>query len=350
MKTYKLIIACLAGLLITSCDSELKENADLNVSVIPGEGVSFDGEVVTVKKGSNVEFKLDGEPDLITFYSGEKEHTYEYRKRITIDENDIEESTLKFSIFFQYGTPATGIEFNTYISEDFEGLLKNNFKQDSVNVEKHQWADLVPPSEIPMVTGTAAKATECSVDLKPYLGKKITIAFRYKGLNPAKITQSKVNIVKMAIENKMKDGNTTNLIASDFGFTPLNMMNWTYKPANVANNDYAYGITDEKPNKDVEGYWRFKENDIKVGTFYLQSTGAGATKPAQYSWLVSKMMVINACSPDAGIPIKDITQSLPSYSYTYDEPGTYTATFEATNANFKKESSVIRQLTVKVVE
>ena len=48
--------------------------------------------------------------------------------------------------------------------------------------------------------------------------------------------------------------------------------------------------------------------------------------------------------------MKNIGQSIGTYTYTYSTPGEYTATFIATNSNYKKESRVIRELTIKVVK
>ena len=48
--------------------------------------------------------------------------------------------------------------------------------------------------------------------------------------------------------------------------------------------------------------------------------------------------------------IKTIEAYLRSYSYTYKEPGTYTATFVATNANLWNSQQQTIQLTIQVNE
>ena len=42
-------------------------------------------------------------------------------------------------------------------------------------------------------------------------------------------------------------------------------------------------------------------------------------------------------------------QNIDTYSYTYRTPGEYKATFIATNSNYKHESRVIREMTIKVL-
>ncbi len=60
--------------------------------------------------------------------------------------------------------------------------------------------------------------------------------------------------------------------------------------------------------------------------------------------------MVNACSPDQGTSIKNISGRLNSYTYTYGDAGVYKATFVATNGNYKHESRVIRELNIKVIE
>ena len=91
-------------------------------------------------------------------------------------------------------------------------------------------------------------------------------------------------------------------------------------------------------------FWNFKD----MNAFFIHSSNANTE--LKYSWLVSNLFVVNACSPDAGTGLKNVTQSLDSYQYTYKTPGTYTATFVATNGNYKQESSVVREYKVMVTE
>ena len=68
--------------------------------------------------------------------------------------------------------------------------------------------------------------------------------------------------------------------------------------------------------------------------------------------LISEPLLLNgSCNPDAGVAIKNISQSLEIYSHTYEEAGTYTATFVANNANYVHQGGqVVRELTINVVE
>ena len=77
---------------------------------------------------------------------------------------------------------------------------------------------------------------------------------------------------------------------------------------------------------------------------------ATGREPDEVVWMVSQQ--INPCSvsPDCGTPIKTMEAYLRSYSYTYKEPGTYTATFVATKANLWDSQQQTIQLTIQVNE
>lgn len=79
---YKsLMTIAFAGLSLASCDKELKEETAMEVGVVTDSNVSFNGNTVTVKKGSPVTFSFNGDPDFITFFSGEIGHEYKHRNR-----------------------------------------------------------------------------------------------------------------------------------------------------------------------------------------------------------------------------------------------------------------------------
>ena len=71
MKTYKLIAICVASLFFGACSDGLDEAVGLHVKVATNENVSFDGQIITAKKGTPIEFILSGDPDFLTFFSGE---------------------------------------------------------------------------------------------------------------------------------------------------------------------------------------------------------------------------------------------------------------------------------------
>lgn len=347
MKTYKLIAICLTSLFIGACSDGLDEEVGLNVKVTTNENVSFDGQIITVKKGTPVEFNLSGDPDFLTFFSGEAGSKYEYRKRETIDPSLIKSSRLDFSMWFEWGKPATMIEKHIYISDEFTGLFKNNYEADSLLVEQFEkdgkWKELVAQDAYPTTpVKTADLATPYTFDMAEYMGKRIAIAICYRGISNAE-AQSKMYIEKMHITNVMNTGQEAEFSASSFGFTPINMKNkWNLKDQKVMEKDREYGTV----TNNVSGIWNL--TGIGAGSFFIHSTNE--KDPLKYSWLVSDLITVNSCSPDKGTKIKDMTQRLDKYTYTYKEIGIYNVTFLATNANIDHSSTTTYHMVVNVVE
>ena len=228
MKLNKLLIlTAITGLAFTSCENEMKQDPELDV-VATGDGVNYDGQTITVQKGTPITFQLGGENDFLTFFSGEAGSKYEYKDRAQVATDQIESSKLTLDIKTEYGK-LDMIDFKVLISKTFEGLNKSNFEADSILVEQHDgWQTLLSTADLPNPTST--KSYE--LDMLPYLGERVALAFVYKGVDNSQ-TQPKVYIQNLQIVNQMTDGTSSSLAASSLGFTPLNMM-------------YKHNLSDQK--------------------------------------------------------------------------------------------------------
>lgn len=343
MKINKIITAYTALLLFASCESEFKEKVELNVVVLPTEGVTFKGDTIMAAQGTKIYFQLDGEPDFITFYSGESGKEYKHRNRTTIDPKEIASSKFNFSVWPQYGNKVcTENTMSIYYSESFEGLLGNNFEQDSISVEKHDWKELIPQEKLPAAPlADAGKAIAFEEDFTRFLGKKITLAFKYKtAFNTA--AQPTWNFLGMRIANTFTNGNEAIQMPSTFGLAPVNMF---YKnlPSATGIKDAAYATVTNNTN----GFW----NLVEAGKGNFKVAGAAANyNSLLYTWLVSTPFIINGCNPDKGAAIKNTSSRLDSYSYAFNKAGTYIVSFEGNNANYIASSSIVRQVIVKVIE
>ena len=344
MKVTPIIYMCSALLLLfAGCSDELDDKADLRVGVATNDHSSLDGDTVVVKKGAALDFTFNGSPDNIVFFSGETGAKYEYKDRVEVDASDIVSSRLTFSVWAQYGNAKTAANvLRMMISDSFTGLEKNNFKADSALVEHFDWNELVPQADLPQAPGNAKSAKAYDIDMTPYLGKRIALAIAYQPKDNS-AAQPRENFVGMKIVNTMKDGTTSTLYAGNFGFTAVNMMchhNLDDQRSMTANREYG------TVTNNTSGIWNL--SDAGRGNFFIHSSGA--SKALKYGWLVTDLFTINACSPDQGLAIKNISQRLDSYSYTYSKTGLYKAVFIATNANYKYESRVVREVYVRVVD
>ena len=96
----------------------------------------------------------------------------------------------------------------------------------------------------------------------------------------------------------------------------------------------------------VSGMWNM--NNVANGGFYIHSTGSAYSWKT--AWLVSDPIKITSCEPDQGVSIKNLSQDIRSYSYTYENVGTYRATFLITNANYKHDDSQVYTVVVNVTD
>ena len=376
MKRHTLYIYAfaLSAFAFASCSKDLTEGLDdVNVGVATDAGLQYSG-VISAKKGQPVEFVINGAPDFVTFYSGEAGHQYAYRERTSLNADDILSSSMSVSVYASTTINDNNNCLNMYYTfndpergyEPFPGLVKTDVEADSTTVcqfEKDgKWHEWVPQADFKSLSNTITKATlydfevETGYSMKDLIGKDLVLAFKYsdngKGEkeNPGTIAQPRYNFVELKIVNTMRDGQTSEQFASRLGLTAINMHHerdtayyedWknvrNYLPA-----DLGYGTV----TANVSGRWNL--TNASAGNFYIHSTGAKYAWKS--SWLVSDPIDILACEPDKGENIKNISQDLSAYSYTYENVGTYTATFVVTNGNYKHEDRGVYQIVVNVTE
>lgn len=376
MKTYKLLMLSLGTLLFAACEKELEQDlTDVSVTVVTNEHVRYEGNILTVKKGTPIQFLLHGDPDFVSFFSGEIGHQYIYHDRKEIAVEDIETCNLKFSVWSQYGVENSckgQLDF-LYMAEEqdpinpgntivFPGMSKTHFEADSVLVEKDTpWKSFatIERKDLPQkVLNNAASALSYETSMKEYIGKKLTLAIvlnkdqKEAEAAPtvedpkATIAQSTFHFQNMRVETKWKNGRVTTAYASSFGFTPLNMKNKTvFKDQTVDNmpKDLEYGSV----TAGVSGLWNL--SSIGAGGFTI--TGTASNSKWKYGWLVSDYLNLTECpAPDSGEKVKDMTLDLDTYSYTYKQVGTYTATFLMNNANYANATSKTCELIINVTE
>lgn len=383
MKTSKLYIILLSALAFASCSKEMTEGLDeVNVSVVTSEDVTANGSIITVKKGTPVEFSIAGEPDFVTFFSGELGHQYIYRQRVETLVSDIVSSKLKFNMYKEGSYYVTGAKYNNTMNiyyaysdpdngvEGFPGLSKTDFKADSTLVADFPWKEMFPRTAFDNLGGNVVEASRqpFEMDVKNYIGKNLVIAIAYNGdekKNPKNTGGEQVNQPKyyfdaMNIENALRNDTVTQQYAGEFMFTALNFNHENLYNQSIANEeteykgndwtsvsnylpaDLAYGTV----TANVAGLWNM--NNVANGSFFIH----GTAKEYEWktAWLVSDPINITACKPDQGVSVKNLSQDIRSYSYTYEKVGTYRATFLITNANYKHDDSQVYTVVVNVTD
>lgn len=365
MKIYKWFILSLGALFFASCEKELEQElTDVSVSVAANENVKYEGNIVTVRKGTPIQFLLHGDPDYVSFFSGEIGHQYIYHDRKEISVDEIESCRLKFSVWAEFGVAASfkdQLDILYRVEEEESPILgkslmsKTDFEADSVLVEQNTpWEAWVSRSELPTALGVG-NARTFDKSVKEYIGKKMSLAIvlnkdkKEAGLSTdgeTTIAQSSFNFLDMRIETKLRNGRVITSYADAFGLTPLNMKNKTvFKDQTLADmpSDREYGSAMSK----VTGMCYL----VGVGTGAFTMAGTAAEAKWKYSWLVSDYLNLAECGePDLGVKVKDVTQGLDTHAHTYSQVGTYTATFLMNNANYSHSASKTCELVINVTE
>lgn len=385
MKTFKLYTILLSALALASCNKNMTKGLeDVDVNVTLGDNVTMEGQVVTVKKGQPVQFNIAGAPDFVTFYSGELGHQYIYRDRYETDINDIVSSTFRFKIYRDAGSGVqTGDRDNNTIDifyaftdeaagmEGFPGLSKEDFDTDSTLVvdfyKSDKWIPIKEHDKYAELPTSVVDAMDVELDVKDYIGKNLVIAVAYNAAqkkNPSANGGTATNQIKyyfdsMCIENTLRNDTATTQYAGNFMFTALNFNHEELYAKSIKNetnkngNDWT-SVTDYLPDNlaygtvtaNVPGLWNM--SSVANGSFYIQGTGSGYEWKT--SWLVSDPINILSCEPDQGESIKNLSQDISTYSYTYNKVGTYKATFLITNTNYKHDTAGLYEVVLNVIE
>lgn len=319
---------------MSSCQDEMTRKVDLSASVSPlTEGLAFRGDTAVVKAGTDVIFQFKGDPDFISFFSGEPGHVYANIDRTAVPVEEIKGSNLTFKIKPEYGTiPNT---FSVYASDKFSGLTGSDFDSDKRSIEdalaNGDLKDITELCNLPVKSGTEVAV---NIDIRQLenisTDKELSVIFRYK-TDQNKQSQPRWTITGLSIDTEFKDGTSGQLKADALAFTAIDFLN-------KDNDPYAA--------KGGEGRWDTRKVSEMNPIILIASSKVGADM--NEDWLVSKPFFINETTPDTGVAIKDISDNLPQFRYTYFKPGTYKVSFVASNGNYEAFSRVVKDVNLIV--
>lgn len=319
---YLATIVLLTGL--ASCQKEKVDNVE-NFNVYTA------GSVTTFRVGTNVSFVLSGNPDNISFYSGEKGHDYEFRNRVSRNDGDLR---LSFQTRAQNTACFTALAagaLKVYFSNSFparfstltNALLANS--QDSMMLNTNNyWTDITGRFYIPS-TGTASvyyPSGDTSLnDLITNPDYPCTVAFKMSGLSHGALSINGITIGSMNFYSKFPD--TT-----------------------VRHNLEPGGSTGK--------IWKVVNAANAADSFYKTTTSlkylGGATTTYSEDWAVSTSYNVTVYPADIGVAIKNISNNpLKSYTHKFTEPGLHKVVFVASNNRVNGRTEIIKEITVNIV-
>lgn len=279
-------------------------------------GVTADSSAHTL--GVPYTFTFTGNPDLITFYSGEVGHRYAYNQRVSDTSGTAQ---LKFSTAVS-GTNGT---LSLLLSTDYSGLIGYEGQLDSGGISAATWTDITSRAVLATSTTTTSSG---SVDLTDFMrqGQPVYVAFRYTAA--AGSAQAKWTVSALSLTHTLPDS----------VYTIANLTSTSPSPGWVAG--HFFGDSTINWNPTVTG--------ATTASVIMAGGTTVATETAVTRWLVAGPISLTRVLPDVGVAVKAITLLVPTYQYTYAKSGSYTATFFAANVNADKEDSTTRTINVTI--
>ena len=292
MRYIYILVATTALFVLSSCNKRLKvDSVSLGVTTAS----------TSYNAGDSVNFMFNGQPDMITFYSGEPGHNYLYRDR-TAAAGKVQ---MQFTSYAQYGTQDSTLQL--LVSTDFNGSY------DSADIYKATWTDVTGQATLSTGTDTTSGIIDLSADTAA--NKPIYFAFKYTGDSLS--TQKTWTITNFQINLLLADSSVTSIAT---------IANAGWKAVNIENSAAVWSIT---------------SSQVKIA-------GGNASAAANEDWLITSALNTSNVLPDHGVAIKNITQYLPGYSYIYKKPGSYNATFVATSATADGVKTLIKNVALTI--
>lgn len=329
----KNIVILLGCVLLASCNQDMKRELEFSVDVDMSKSyISYDGTEYTIPKDSSITFLFNGDPDFISM-------RYDCFEETT--------SSLIFSTSLLHSTANPENSMEVLLASSMPNLLKTTLsaKEDSAAIQDHDWDNVTElcknlPFSTPGGSGTD------TVSLETYRGGNVVIAFRYKpektGMQPG------WDISNLRIKTNLKTNNTeVSCYESDsISYTCFDMFN--------LDNPYIESDPEKEPTKS-RGIWSQYNLSEKKWTIMLTPPGSTLNE----DWLILGPVAIptgrsssfyDAENSVYAVSIKDMTETVTSYDYTFTTAGVYDVTFYASNSNYLAGESTERKLQIIVTE
>ena len=321
---------------VVACEQDLKQALEASVSVYSEDG-HFVDDTLYVSPSSEVVFSFEGDPDVITFYSGETGKMYDRRNMTELPATSLT-SGISVTFATQYGTTA-GDTFSVYLSTDYDGL-SGEYDTDREMLENLiEWTDITQQCELPERANTGGNNGDGSssvvIPLDDWLDyPDITVAFLYHTDGSICPRWEVRNF--MVASTDLDTGESSVLRPADVGFSPFHEAE---EGADVYNS----------ATSNAEGRWRLTYMTDPAQD-YLMGCHPSKTGVPTRSWLISNPINLKSRTPDTGEAIKNITVYLDAYNYIYDAPGLYKATFVMKRANYRYTDEKVVNVYIRVVE
>ena len=346
--------------LMASCQKKLivKDAPDFSVSI---------DAATTYKAGTPVVFKLQGDADVISFYSGEiyREYAFKDGREVGVAGQGL---NLNFNSAVAPGSPAgtQTNQFSLLVSTNFNGNYDN-----LASVKAATWTNITDRFTLGTSATFLASGKKDISDLL-VAGKPIYFALRY--INKPQIdngfarqwmvenftltSNAMLNNVPVTISNqvyagfRIVDENPVNAPArSTITTTRVTLYGPIYKdPNNPLYNPNNPVFDPKNPIYDPTSP-QFVPN-AQVPKYVPYDPNSPYNDPASENWAVSGPITIDKVSLGKDWPVgvtAGIYLANPTvYKYTYNTPGTYKAYFVASNNTIDENKTVVKEVSITI--
>ncbi|MDE5815183.1 MAG: DUF5017 domain-containing protein [Alistipes sp.] len=325
-KTFAITALLSAACLAVACEEDILRDVEECYITLDTEN--------TYTVGQEVKFNIKGNPDYIYFFPGDTSHQYEYRDRTTVAMEDLENCKLEVEISALYGTMNGAL--NVYASKTFEGLNGDDADADLTTMQAFE-ASIDEAGEIPgwdklVWEEKTGQTTIKEYDITDY-ADSFCLAFHWHstGFNETQRTYR----INFRVKTKFRGYDEVTTQGPAMGMTSVSM--------NVGDDP-----------KITDAYYKNSSNGSVIFTsqwhINMQGIGADLLSYALDSWVLTKPCPLNNVSPDTGFSVKAAADDITEYSYAYEKPGTYEATFMITNGNYQGSERKIQKMTINIID
>lgn len=289
----------------------------------------------TYRAGEPVVFRFGGNADFITVWNGDTGHEYRYRERTAVDLEDIEKCELTLEIGQQWGPSDLTSNLDLLAGNKFAGLDGADAAKDRPVVEAIDRADwkaldytVVPRTSTVNWQTLTYDVTEFADNFSwaMYLHAPEDQAMRFYFVNPS-----------LTVQFKQYEPQT-------YSYSAMSFVSFSLAERHTA-DPYIHNVSGNG-NPKFQG-----QGGATVDTGQITFQGGNANQLGEVAqWVFMQPLRLNTIAPDTGENIKGVTDDVSSYEHTYDQPGTYTATFIVSTGNYQGQSRVVREVTFTVVE
>ncbi|QQT28149.1 DUF5017 domain-containing protein [Sphingobacterium spiritivorum] len=349
MRSYKTLLALPALFLFMSCEKNISpEPIRFDVEMFTNSGT----KATQFKVNDTLNFKFTGNPDRITFYSGEVGSMYANRERTSDPSPD---NTLRF--FTNRGTAGSG-GLKLLLSTD--NMLYTQFNnKDSLSIPAANWKDI--SDRVTWANGASnIQSGDISLNTETTTGSgTVWLAFKYTA--PAGVAQSTWTVGN--IDLRHKSGSTIYTILTSAIVVPTTFPTFTVSPGwgsvNVSNSLIKWAYNGGSAGDPKIG--QSLSSNTGTQSFVIRGNTNAATALESESWIVTGPIDLKRVLPDVGLSVKNKTENAEivskgfyaspkaNFTYKFTTPGTYEMVFFSQNDTGFGQNSITKTIKVDII-